>query len=168
MLIHGAAGNVGAYAVQFAHRAALQIVATAGTDDIPFVRELGADTTIDFRTQQFEEEVREVDAVIDLVGGEIQQHSFQVLRPGGKLISAVSRPDQTLAQIYGVEAAFFLVNVRTRSLAQIAEMIDAGTLSTHVGAILPLRNARQAHLMLEGILPRPKGKIVLAVTEGND
>jgi NADPH:quinone reductase-like Zn-dependent oxidoreductase len=166
VLIHGAAGNVGAYAVQFAHRAGLRIIATAATDDISFVRHLGADTAIDFRTRRFEEEVREVDAVIDLVGGETQERSFQVLRRGGKLVSAVSEPDQSLAQSHGIEAAFFLVNVTTHCLSQIAEMFDAGRLSTHVGAILPLKNAREAHLMLEGTLPRPKGKIVLAVTAG--
>jgi NADPH:quinone reductase-like Zn-dependent oxidoreductase len=166
VLIHGAAGNVGAYAVQFAHHTGAHIVATAGTADIPFVRELGADVVIDFQTQRFEQAVRQVDAMIDLVGGETQQRSFEVLRRGGKLISTVSHPDQTLAQHQGVEATFFLVNVTTRLLAQIAEMIDKGALKTHVAATLPLRNAREAHLMLDGVLPRPKGKIVLAVAEG--
>ena len=94
VVIHGAAGNVGAYAVQLAHRAGMQTIATAATDDIAFVRDLGADTVIDYRTQRFEDEVRDADAVIDLVGGETQKRSFQVLRRGGKLISAVSHPDQ--------------------------------------------------------------------------
>ena len=97
VVIHGAAGNVGAYAVQLARRAGLRTIATAATDDIAFVRNLGADTVIDYRTQRFEDEVRDADAVIDLVGGETQKRSFQVLRRGGKLISAVSRPDQDLA-----------------------------------------------------------------------
>jgi NADPH:quinone reductase-like Zn-dependent oxidoreductase len=163
VVIHGAAGNVGAYAVQLAHRAGLRTIATAATDDIPFVRNLGANTSIDFRTQRFEEEVRDVDAVIDLVGGETQRHSFQVLRRGGKLISAVSRPDQDLAQSHGVEAAFFLVNVTRQYLAEIADLIDGGKLKTHVGTVLPLSDAREAHFILEGVRPRPKGKIVLAV-----
>jgi NADPH:quinone reductase-like Zn-dependent oxidoreductase len=94
VVIHGAAGNVGAYAVQLARRAGMRSIATAATDDIPFVRSLGANTVIDYRTQRFEEEVRNADAVIDLVGGETQKRSFQVLRRGGKLISAVSGPDQ--------------------------------------------------------------------------
>jgi NADPH:quinone reductase-like Zn-dependent oxidoreductase len=89
VVIHGAAGSVGAYAVQLARRAGVRIIATAATDDIAFVRKLGADTVIDFKTQRFEEEVRDADAVIDLVGGETQRRSFQVLRRGGKLISAV-------------------------------------------------------------------------------
>ena len=163
VLIHGAAGNVGAYAVQLARRAGLKIVATAATDDVPVVRDMGANTTIDFQMHRFEEEVRGMDAVIDLVGGETQQRSFQVLRRGGKLISTVSSPDQNRAQRYGVEAAFFLVDVKTKYLAEIAGLIDGGKLRTHVGAILPLAKAREAHLMMEGELPRPKGKIVLAV-----
>jgi NADPH:quinone reductase-like Zn-dependent oxidoreductase len=163
VVIHGAAGNVGAYAVQLARRAGVRTIATAGTDDIPFLRNLDANTVLDFQTRRFEEEVRDADAVIDLVGGETQTRSFQVLRRGGKLISAVSRPDQHLAQSHGVEAAFFLVNVTSQYLAEIANLIDGGTLRTRVGAVLPLADAREAHFMLEGVRPHPKGKIVLTV-----
>jgi NADPH:quinone reductase-like Zn-dependent oxidoreductase len=163
VVIHGAAGNVGAYAVQLARRAGLRTIGTAATDDLPFVRRLGANTVIDFRTQRFEDEVRAADAVIDLVGGDTQERSFQVLRRGGKLISAVSPPEQQLAQRHGVAAAFFLVNVTSQQLAEIAGLIDGGELRTRVGAVLPLADAREAHLMLERVRPQPKGKIVLAV-----
>jgi NADPH:quinone reductase-like Zn-dependent oxidoreductase len=163
VVIHGAAGNVGAYAVQLARDARLQTIATAATDDISFVRDLGADTVIDYRTQRFEDEVRDVDAVIDLVGGETQNRSFQVLRRGGRLISAVSEPDRKLAEYHGVEASFFLVNVTRRYLTEIARLVDDGKLRTKVGAVLPLAEAREAHLMLERVRPQPKGKIVLAV-----
>ncbi len=163
MVIHGAAGNVGAYAVQLASRGGARTIATASADDIPFVRSLGANTVIDYRTQRFEEEIRDADAVIDLVGGETQQRSFQVLRRGGKLISAVSRPDQQLAQSRGVEATFFLVNVTSHYLGKIAGLIDTGKLKTHVGAVLALADARETHLMLERVQPQPKGKIVLTV-----
>jgi len=98
------------------------------------VSELGANTIIDFQAHRFEEQLRDVDAVIDLVGGETQQRSFQVLRRGGKLISAVSRPDQALAQAHGVTAAFFLVDVTTKYLSEIGALIDAKKLKTHVGA----------------------------------
>jgi NADPH:quinone reductase-like Zn-dependent oxidoreductase len=161
VLIHGAAGNVGAYAVQLASRAGLRILATAAKDDAAFLRDLGAHEAIDYRTS-FEDSVRDVDAVIDLVGGDTQRRSFQVLRRGGKLISAVSEPDKDLAQRHGVEAAFFLVEVTTQQLDEIARLIDDG-LRVRVGAVLPLADAREAHLMLEGVRPRPKGKIVLSV-----
>lgn len=163
VLIHGGAGNVGAYAVQLARRAGLRTFATAATEDLPFVHELGASSVIDFQTQRFEDAIRDADVVIDLVGGETQERSFQVLRRGGKLISAVSSPDQNLAQSHGVEAAFFLVKVTSQHLAEIAGLIDGGNLKTHVGAVLPLADAHEAHLMLEGVRPRPKGKIVLTV-----
>jgi NADPH:quinone reductase-like Zn-dependent oxidoreductase len=130
------------------------------------LRDLGANTVIDFQTQRFEEEVRDTDAVIDLVGGETQKRSFQVLRRGGKLISAVSRPDLHLAQSRGVEAVFFLVNVTSQHLAEIAGLIDGGKLRTRVGAVLPLADAREAHFMLERLRPQPKGKIVLSVGAG--
>lgn len=163
VVIHGAAGNVGSYAVQLAHHAGVQTVASASTGDISVVRNLGANTVIDYRTQRFEKQLRDADAVIDLVGGEAQVRSFQVLRRGGKLISAVSRPDQALAKRYGVEAAFFLVDVTSQYLTKIARFIDDGKLRTNVGAVLPLADAREAHLMLERVRPQPKGKIVLDV-----
>jgi NADPH:quinone reductase-like Zn-dependent oxidoreductase len=162
VLIHGAAGNVGAYAVQMARRAGSRIIATAATDDLTYVRELGADTVVDYRTQRFEDVARDVDAVFDLVGGDTQRRSFQVLRQGGKLISAVSQPDQDLAKSHGVDAAFFLVNVTTRQLTEIAGLIDSGELRTRVGTAIPLADAHEAHLMLDGIRSVPKGKIVLA------
>jgi NADPH:quinone reductase-like Zn-dependent oxidoreductase len=163
VVIHGAAGNVGAYAVQLARQAGIRTVATAGTDEIAFVRDLGADTVIDFRAQRFEDAALNVDAVLDLVGGETQKRSFRVLRRGGKLVSAVSPPDQDLAKSHGVDATFFLVKVTSHCLMEIAALIDSGKLRTRVGAILPLADAREAHFILEGRRSRPKGKIVLTV-----
>jgi NADPH:quinone reductase-like Zn-dependent oxidoreductase len=75
----------------------------------------------------------------------------------------VSPPDRHLAQSHGVEAAFFLVNVASQYLAEIARLLDAGELRTRVGAVLPLADAREAHFMLERVRPQPKGKIVLTV-----
>ena len=166
VVIHGAAGNVGAYSVQLARRAGIRSIATAATDEIAFVRDLGADTVVDFRTQRFEDAAQNVDAVLDLVGGETQRRSFQVLRRGGRLISAVSTPDLELAKSHGVEATFFLVKVAGQYLTEIADLIDSGELRTRVGKVLPLADAREAHFILEGRRrPAPKGKIVLSVAE---
>jgi NADPH:quinone reductase-like Zn-dependent oxidoreductase len=163
VIIQGAAGNVGAYALQLARQANVCSFATAGSEDIGYVRSLGADRVVDFRTERFEDEFAEADAVLDLVGGEIQTRSFQVLRRGGRLISAVSLPDQALAESYGVSAAFFLVEVTTERLSRIAALIDRGELRTHLGLVLPIADARNAHMVLEGRRPKPKGKIVLRV-----
>lgn len=163
VLIHGAAGSVGSYAVQLAHGANVNVVATAASADMDYVRKLGAGEVIDYRSQRFEEHAREVDAVIDLVGGETQTRSFDVLHRDGKLISTVSPPDQRLAKNHNVHAEFFLVEVTTERLKRIAELLDRGKLKPEVGAVLPLSDARKAHMMLEGDISRPRGKIVLSV-----
>jgi NADPH:quinone reductase-like Zn-dependent oxidoreductase len=163
VLIHGAAGSVGSYAVQLAHGANVNVVATAASADMDYVRKLGAGEVIDYRSQRFEEHAREVDAVIDLVGGETQTRSFAVLRRDGKLISTVSPPDQRLAKNHNVHAEFFLVEVTNERLRKIAELLDRGKLKPEVGAVLPLWDARKAHMMLEGGISRPRGKIVLSV-----
>jgi NADPH:quinone reductase-like Zn-dependent oxidoreductase len=165
VLIHGAGGNVGAYAVRLARRAGLRVIATVGAREIEGVRSLGAEEVIDHRAMRFEDTVKNVDAVIDLVGGEVQARSFEILKPGGVLVSAVSQPDQEAAARRGVRALFFLVDVTTAHLARVAAMIDAGELTPNVGAVLPLADARLAHEILEGTRPRPGGKIVLRVGE---
>ena len=163
VVIHGAAGNVGAFAVQLARRARLRSVVTASTKDIDYVRGLGADKVVDYHTQRFEDQVRDADAVLDLVGGETQTRSFQILRRGGKLISTVSKPDQDRAKQHGVTVAFFLVDVTTDRLRKIAALIDRGELKTRIGAILPLADAREAHMILDGQRAQPQGKIILSV-----
>jgi NADPH:quinone reductase-like Zn-dependent oxidoreductase len=163
VLVLGAAGNVGAFAVQMARQADLHVVATAGAADIETVRSLGADVVLDYRKDRIERVEHSVDAVIDLVGGEAQMQSFAALKRGGALVSAVSQPDQTVAARYGVTAGFFLVNVTTGRLNQIADLIASGALRTNVGSVLPLKEARTAHEMLEGSKTRPQGKIVLRI-----
>jgi NADPH:quinone reductase-like Zn-dependent oxidoreductase len=106
-----------------------------------------------------------VDVVLDLIGGETQDRSFAVLKPGGVLVSAVSTPDREKAARYGVRALFFLVEVTSRRLEEIAALIEAGDLRTNVGDVLPLAEARLAHEMLAG-KPHKPGKIVLTVGDG--
>ncbi|WP_437331199.1 NADP-dependent oxidoreductase [Sorangium sp. So ce381] len=163
VLVHGAAGSVGAYAVQLARRARARVIATASAKDRDFVRSLGADVVVDYRSERFEDAAQDVDAVIDLVGGDTQARSFAVLRPRGSLVSAVSTPDQEEAARRGVRASFFLVDVTTAHLDRIAALLDAGELSVDIGAVLPLAEVRGAHEMLDGTRPRPRGKIVLTM-----
>lgn len=163
VLVHGAAGSVGGIAVQMARQAGLRVIATAEKHHIEVLRNLGAHEVIDFRAARFEDVVTGVDAVVDLVGGDVQLRSFAVLRPGGILVSAVSMPDQEAAIRYGVRAEFFLVRVTAERLTRIGASIDAGHLTVNVGTILPLTDACVAHEMLEGLRPRRSGKIVLSV-----
>jgi len=162
VLVHGAAGNVGAYAVQLARRVAHEVVATAFSDDVAYVQTLGADRVIDVQKSRFEEVLTDVDVVLDTIGGDTQDRSFSVLKPGGVLVSAVSAPDQQKAARNGVRALFFLVEVSSRRLEQIGDLIEAGELTTSVGNVLPLSAARIAHEMLAG-KPHKRGKIVLTV-----
>ncbi|MEO8484598.1 MAG: NADP-dependent oxidoreductase [Acidobacteriota bacterium] len=162
VLIHGAAGNVGAYAVQFAKRAAKEVIATAFSQDVEYTQALGADRVIDVQTSSFETLVTNVDVVIDTVGGDTLDRSFGVLKPGGVLVSSVATPDAGAAAQHGVRAVFFLVDVSSALLDEIAHLIDAGQLETSVGDILPLADARIAHEMLAGA-PHKRGKIVLSM-----
>ncbi|HEY1867721.1 MAG TPA: NADP-dependent oxidoreductase [Candidatus Cybelea sp.] len=161
VLVQGAAGNVGAYAVQLAHWAGARVIAVSAAADAEYLRSLGADEVIDFRTQRFEEHVSGVDAVIDTVGGDTQTRSFGAVKPGGMLVSSVSQPSEALAAQHGVRTAFFIVAVTAPQLERIAQLIDDGVLKTDVGVVLGLADARKAHEMLAGTVPHPRGKIVL-------
>jgi NADPH:quinone reductase-like Zn-dependent oxidoreductase len=162
VLIHGAAGNVGAYAVQLAKQAGLQVVATAASADLDYVRGLGAERVVDRQTEQFELSVTGVDVVLDTVGGDTQQRSLRVLKPGGILVSSVSPVPETTQKRYGIRAAYFYVDVTTARLNQITELVNSGKLVTDVGTVLPLEQARIAHEMLAGA-PHKRGKIVLSI-----
>ena len=162
VLIHGAAGNVGAYAVQLARQAGLHVIATAASADLEYVRRLGAERVVDYKAERFEESATGVDVVLDTVGGETQQRSLRVLKPGGILVSSVSPVSETAQERYGIRAAYFLVAVSTARLNKIAELFDSGKLIVDVGTVLPLEEARIAHEMLGGA-PHKRGKIVLSI-----
>jgi NADPH:quinone reductase-like Zn-dependent oxidoreductase len=164
VLIHGAAGNVGAYAVQLAKRVAGEVIATTLSDDVEYVQALGADRVIDVKQSRFEEILSDVDVVLDTIGGDTQDRSFAVLKRGGVLVSSVAEPNQQTAARRNVHALFFLVDVSSRRLEELAALIDAGALTTSVGDVLPLAQARTAHEMLAG-KPHRRGKIVLRVDE---
>ena len=160
VLIHGGAGNVGAYAVQFAKQAGAMVITTAAANDVSYIRSLGGLGVIDYRASRFEDEVKDLDAVIDTVGGDILERSYGVVKHGGVIVSSSAVPSQEKAQQHGVRASFFLVEVTADRLQRIAELIDAGRLKTEVGEVLWLDEARHAHEMLEGA-PHRRGKIIL-------
>ena len=162
VLIHGAAGNVGGFAVQLARLAGLHVVATAASADLDYVRGLGAERVVDYRKERFEESFKNLDVVLDTVGGDTQQRSLRVLKRGGILVSVVSPVPETAQKRYGIRAAYFYVDVTTARLNKIAELFDNRKLVTNVGTVLPLKEARVAHEMLAGE-PHTHGKIVLNV-----
>jgi len=160
VLVHGAAGNVGAYAVQLAKNAGLHVIATASPRDAEYVRGLGAERVIDYQEARFEDALDPVDIVVDTIGGEVRERSLRVLSPGGILVSVASPIPPEMARRYGPRAVFFLVEVTTARLNAISALFDSGELTVQVGTVLPLEQARAAHEMLAGA-PHARGKIVL-------
>jgi NADPH:quinone reductase-like Zn-dependent oxidoreductase len=143
VLIHGASGGVGTFAVQLARRRGARVIGTASATNLDFVRGLGADEVIDYRAQRFEDVVRDVDVVFDTVGGETLARSWGVLKPGGKLITIAASEEQTRTQ--QVRQAFFIVEPSRAQLEEIARLIDAGGLRPVVRGVFPLADARQAY-----------------------
>jgi NADPH:quinone reductase-like Zn-dependent oxidoreductase len=162
VLVNGAAGGVGHLAVQIAKRLGATVVATARAANHDFVRDLGADEIIDYTTTDVVATVEPVDTVVELVGGDVCIAMLDALRPGGLLISAQAAwtPELTaLAAARNVRATWYLVEPDPEGLASIAELVDAGDLRVHVGAVLPLSEARTAHRHLQD--RTVTGKIVL-------
>jgi NADPH:quinone reductase-like Zn-dependent oxidoreductase len=157
VLIHGAAGGVGTYAVQLANWKGAEVIATASARDRDFLRELGASEVIDYNRERFEEKVKDVDLVLDAIGGETQQRSWGVLRRGGTLISIVGPVPAEKPDSPGVRGVFFIVEPNRAQLIQLGQMIDNGTLRVVVGTLLPLVKAREA------FAGHQRGKIVLQV-----
>jgi NADPH:quinone reductase-like Zn-dependent oxidoreductase len=145
-----------------ASQAGVHVVATAASPDLAYILSLGAERVVDYKKERFEDSISGVNAVIDTVGGETQQRSLQVMKPGAILVSVVSPVPEAAQKRYGVRAAYFYVEVTTERLNKIAELFDHGKLVTDVGTVLPLEEARTAHEMLDGA-PHKRGKIVLSV-----
>lgn len=162
-LIVGAAGNVGAYAVQLASQAGVHVIALADDENRQYLAGLGAERVLDYKTEQVENSLTAVDVVLDTVGGESQLGALRVLKRGGILVSVVSPVPEPLQERYGIRAAYFYVDVTTARLNQIGELFDTGRLIAHVGTVLPLNDAVLAHQMLAGA-PHKRGKIVLTIS----
>jgi NADPH:quinone reductase-like Zn-dependent oxidoreductase len=158
VLVLGAAGNVGAYAVQLATRAGAEVFGVGHADTLAAIRALGASHAVDVN-----EPLPAADVVIDTIGGETLTRSLDAVVPGGIVVSSVQPPDAAGAKAHGVRTAFFIVAVRRDALRLLTERIDAGQLLTNVGEVLPLAKARDAHEMLAGTREHARGQIVLRV-----
>jgi len=161
VLILGAAGNVGAFAVQFAANAGFHVVAVVGTKDVDYARSLGAADVIDYRTSDFANVARSVDVVIDTVGGDTRERAVATLKRGGIVVTVVST-DFVPARS-DIRSAFFYADVTTARLTTISGLLESGRVLPQVGSVLPLADVRTAHEMLAGA-PHLRGKIMLQVT----
>lgn len=179
ILIHGAAGAVGAYAVQLASHAGATVIATASGDDEAYLNSIGASQVIDYRATPFETVLREkVDVVFDLVGGDTQKRSFPVLKEGGHLVAATQPVSQEEAARYHVSGAMMRLAPSADELGRIARLLDEGTIRPDIAIVYALQDAGQAWKDIAGNLPgvhglhpdepgaarrRSHGKIVLRV-----
>jgi NADPH:quinone reductase-like Zn-dependent oxidoreductase len=170
VLIHGGAGAVGAYAVQFAAQAGANVVVTATGDDEAYLKSIGATRIIDFRKARFENELTDkVDVVFDLIGGETQERSFQVLKKGGYLIAANQPVSQEQAAKHGVTGLMMSVAQSQEGLSRIAGMLAEGKLRADVATVYPLGEAPRAWSEMAGgpaaatTNKRAHGKVVIRV-----
>ena len=163
VVVHGSAGNVGSYAVQLARSRKLQIIGTVFGGDPNYVRRLGADQVIDTKSQNLAELGIGADIVIDTVGGKNQDQLFGLLKPGGIIVSSVIRPNVQLAKQHRVQSDYFIVDVNTDQLTQLAQLHERCELTIPVGSVLPLADAIAAHEMLAGTRAHQPGKIVIKV-----
>jgi NADPH:quinone reductase-like Zn-dependent oxidoreductase len=161
VLIHGAAGGVGHFAVQFCRARGCPVAVTASAADRDFLRALGADEVIDYHRERFEDRAGKVDLVFDLVGGETQDRSFAVLKPGGALISTLKAPDPARAAEAQVRGEHYMAEPNGEELGEIGRLIDLGLVMPQVARVFPLEQAAQAERELE--TQHVRGKIVLEV-----
>jgi NADPH:quinone reductase-like Zn-dependent oxidoreductase len=159
VLIHAAAGGVGGFAVQFAKWKGAHAIGTASADHADYVRQLGANEVIDYRKTRFEDVVRDVDVVLDTMGGDTQERSWRVLKRGGSLVSLVQPPSPEKSAALGAHGVLMRQKANGNQLATIAALVVSGKIKVNVETVLPLHEARQAQeLSQKG---HAGGKIVL-------
>lgn len=160
ILIHGGAGGIGSLAVQLAKHIGAHVISTAGTEDLEFVRQLGADEVIDYKTQKFEELLSDLDAVFDTVGGETRDKSFKVLKKGGVIVSMLGGNDE-LAKQYGVTSIGQVTHASTAKLEKLAKLANDGVLKVQIEKVFPLEQIQEAFKTRE--TGNIRGKIVISI-----
>ncbi|MBS4172992.1 NADP-dependent oxidoreductase [Bacillus sp. FJAT-49736] len=162
VLIHAGAGGVGSLAIQLAREKGAYVTTTASEKNHAFLKELGADEVIDYKTTNFEEVLHDYDVVFDTMGGEIQTKSYQVLKDGGRLVTIVSAPDQDKANEFGVTASHVWLTPNGKQLEQLGALLQNGKLKAIVGHVFPFseQGMKEAHALSES--HHAKGKIVIS------
>jgi len=161
VLIHGAAGGTGHMAVQLAHWRGAKVIGT-GSVNLDLLRELKVEEAINYATTPFESVVKNVDVVFDTIGGDTQQRSWSVLKPGGILVSIIQPPSEEMAAAHGVRQQYIASSPPVReTLTEVAGLVDSGQIKPVVSKVFPLQETRQAHELIAA--GHARGKVVLQV-----
>jgi NADPH:quinone reductase-like Zn-dependent oxidoreductase len=161
VLIQGAAGSVGIFAVQFAKIAGATVIATVSGGNVQFIKTLGADEVIDHTSQNFENLVKNVDVVFDSIGGDVQERSLNVIKKGGILVSIAGIYHEDKAKNLGIRIQSRTPGLSDTGANQIRELINSGRIKTAIRETFPLEQASKAHELGEKMHGR--GKIILRV-----
>ena len=162
LLVHGGAGALGSVAVQLARHRGVHVTATASGAGVDLVKFLGVDEVIDYRKHRFEAIVKDMDIVLDTIGGATQEASWGILKKGGILVSTVMPPSPDRAAAAGVRGVFVFTPPRGAVLSQLAALVDTGQLRLLVGQEFALADAALAHRLGESGASR--GKMILRVS----
>jgi NADPH:quinone reductase-like Zn-dependent oxidoreductase len=164
ILIHGASGGVGHYAVQIAKYLGAEVTATSSGKNRDFVMSLGADKHIDYQTENFWEEIKDVDFVFDTVGGETIEHSIDIVKPGGTIISILALTKEDLkskAKEQNVHLSLWGLQFNGEDLRAFADLMSKGIIKSHIAKTFPFTAMAEAHAQVE--TRRTTGKIVLTM-----
>lgn len=161
VLIHGGSGGVGSVAVQLAKWRGATVIATASERNQAFLRELGADVAVDYAGQRFEDVARDVDVVLDPIGGDTQVRSLGVLKDAGTLVALLGLTAEARAPGRDIRVRTMLVHPDTAELRRIADLVDEGHLRPVVSRTFPLERAAEAHEQIE--TGHTRGKLVLEI-----
>ncbi|MFI5270856.1 MAG: NADP-dependent oxidoreductase [Candidatus Saccharimonadales bacterium] len=163
ILIHGGAGGIGSVAIQIAHSIGAYVTATVSSNDLEYVKTIGADEAIDYRSEDFTETVKDYDAVFDTVGGETNKKSYQVLKAGGQLASMLDPEDEELSKKFNIKYHHISTKVTSERLNKIAELVDSGKLKAAVDKTFSLDQINEAFVQAES--KHTRGKIVLTIND---
>jgi len=144
VLIHGGSGGIGTFAIQLAKNLGAFVASTASGAGIAYVRRQGADQVIDYQSEHFEDILKDFDAVLDTVGGDIYQKSFQVLKRNGLLVSMLSVPNETLMKKFHVRAVLETTKVDSKKLGKITNLIKSGALKVNIANVYSLQQTQEA------------------------
>jgi NADPH:quinone reductase-like Zn-dependent oxidoreductase len=163
VLIHGGSGGVGAFAIQIAKARGAKVIATASTANQEFLKQRGADQAIDYKTTKFEDVVKDVDVVLDLVAGDTLTRSYGVVKKGGIIVSVLDDPDPAELKKREIRGTAILVRPEATMLAELSKLIDAKKITPVVSQVVPLAETAKAHAAIE--TGHTRGKIVLRVAD---